>query len=287
MKPKRHFLIIQEFLRISGRKMQAPANRKGCSKHIPKHYRASMMTTLLFYVSALLLVTTAVPAHAQVVITGHGIFSNCTEAFEYRDGPLFDMFDAAFADYDNEVENRIQATIRMFEQHRKDAESAYAAADADQKKRIAFTVGKWLFFETVGGMDVSKLPKSITDGYSKAQLKVFEETINASNNLKADVAASIATGNPPDDILADQATSITLSILGKYFGPVGAFLTGLGETSVNVAIDYWQTQPIKEVAQQEVEIFAKAIEKMHAKSKAEKISEINTVKNQIDAICGN
>lgn len=227
------------------------------------------------------------PAVAQIVITGHGLFKDCSDAFSYRDGALVQMLDGAFANYDQDVENRIQQTIQRFEQHRVDAENAYAAADADQKQRIAITVGKWVFVDILGGIALDSLPAGVTEGYSDAQIEIFKQTIAASNAIKADVAQSIVTGNPPDNILSDQAAGIVLGILGKYLGPVGSFLTSVGQVSVGVATDYWETQPIKDVAAQEVAIFARAIEKMHAKSKAEKIAEINAVKNQIDEACVN
>ena len=40
-----------------------------------------------------------------------------------------------------------------------------------------------------------------------------------------------------------------------------------------------------DVAQDEADIFLKAIAGLHAKSQATKISEINSVKNQIDSVC--
>jgi len=225
-------------------------------------------------------------ASAQVVITGHGVFGDCDAAWKYRDGPLVEMLDAAFANYDADVEQRIQNTIALFEQHRAAAEAAYAAADADQQKRIALTIGKWLFLEAVSNLSMASLPKEVKDAYSQAQLKVFQQVVDSSNGLKVEVAASIATGNPPDNILSDQATDLMLGILGKYFGPVGQFLTGAAKAGVDSAVHYWETQPIKDVAEQEAAIFAAAITKMHARSKAEKIAGINAVKNEIDAACG-
>lgn len=224
-------------------------------------------------------------ARAEVVITGHGLFADCDAAFEYRDGALFRMLDGAFANYDADVETRIQETIAMFEKHRSDAEAAYAAADNAQKQRIALTVGKWIFLDLMGR--IGKLPDELKVGYTDLQIDIYNQVIATSAGLKVEIAASIATGDPTDDILSDQATGVMLDILGNYLGPVGAFLTGAAKTSVDVAIDYWETQPIKDVAAQDVMIFARAIEKMHARSKNEKISEINLVKNQIDAACVN
>ncbi len=225
-------------------------------------------------------------ASAQVVITSHGIFADCDAAWEYRDGPLLDMLDATFTNYDADVEQRIQDTIALFEQHRAAAEAAYTAADAEQKRRIALTVGKWLFLEAVSNLSMNSLPKDVKEAYSEGQLKAFQQVVESSNSLKVEVAESIVTGTPPDTILSDQAAELMLGILGKYFGPVGQFLTGAAKTSVDSAVHYWETQPIKDVAEQNAEIFATAAKNMHAKSKYEKIVGINAVKNEIDAACG-
>lgn len=223
---------------------------------------------------------------AAVVITGHGLFADCDDAFTYREGPLIAMLDGAFANYDAEFEARIQETIAAFETYRSEAEAAYAAANAQQKKRMAVTVGKWALLEMLDGL-LDTLPASITNAYTPNQIAVFEEVSSASNRLKGDVAAAMVTGNPPDTVLSDQAYGITLSILSRYGGPVGAFLASTGQLGVGLANDYWETQPIKDVAQDEIDIFLAGIEKMHSKSQADKIAEINAVKNQIDAACGN
>ena len=224
-------------------------------------------------------------AQAQVVITDHGVFADCNEAWEYRDGPLVDMLNAAFGDYDADVEQRISDTIASFEKYRSDAEAAYAAADMEQKRRIALTVGKFLFLEALSNLTMNSIPADAKAGYSEAQLKVFQQVLDSSNALKLDVAQAIVTGDPPDTILTDQQATLALGILGKYWGPVGQFLVGAGKATVDSAVHYWQTQPLKDVAKDEAAIFAEAIVKMHARSNAEKIAGINSVKNEIDSAC--
>ena len=73
-----------------------------------------------------------------------------------------------------------------------DAEAAYAAASADQKQRIALTVGKWLFLEVVSKLSMKALPQGVKDGYEDSQLEIFRTVIERSNSLKVEVAQAIA-----------------------------------------------------------------------------------------------
>lgn len=224
-------------------------------------------------------------ARADTVITDHGIFPDCTTAGSYRDGALFSMLEGAFRQYDFDRETRIAQALTEFERHREDAEAAYARADAVQKLRISVAIGKFLFMSFAGSIDVGKLPKSITDGYTKVQLDTFETVINASNNLKTDVAAGMITGDLGPEVLTDQAVSITLDILARIGGPAAAVLAGAGTVTVDTLDAYWATQPLKDVASAEAAMFAEAIQKLRSTSQAQVIASVNRVKNQIDEAC--
>ncbi|WP_299822182.1 hypothetical protein [uncultured Jannaschia sp.] len=223
-------------------------------------------------------------AQEQVIVTGHGVFIGCQDARAYRNGPLLDMLDGAFAAYDPQLEERLAAVISEFQRYEAEANAAMAAAGEEQTRRIIVTAAKWAAL-TIMDLGLDNLPDEFLDGYTNAQIETFKAVVSTSNSMKGTVGEAIATGEGPSNFLSDQAASTMLGILGSRLGPIGTIAVNVAQGKIEVVAEYMDSQLDIDFSKAEADQFADSLQRLNAKSQSQKIDEINAVKTQIDVAC--
>jgi hypothetical protein len=239
-------------------------------------------------VSAITLIsisTMGVGARADAVITPTAMFLDCSDAIEYRDGPLVIQLDQQFTRYQSDVQTRVNAVIQEFQAQAAVAKQAYENAQDDQKKQIAMQVGRFFALKLISKLSVKGLPKEVQDQMSKAEKEIWETVVERSGNLAIETS-NMAFKKEVDsvDFIKGNA-ELVMKVLSHFYGPAGV-VTEVGGFSIDMVLLWLNTDlPIKE-HQGEYDELARSIQKLMSDSPKNRLNWINKTKEAIDKACG-
>jgi hypothetical protein len=224
------------------------------------------------------------------IFTPGGVFADCTDAVEFRDGPLFRTLNSKFDNYDT-FKEEVYATF--LEKYQKERERLLGLLPQirNEKKKIVYValvqLGLSFFVEEYTKKEIGSLSLPRTDR------QILEAVMNNSNGLKIDLTASMIKGEiDPQGIAISQVKALAdliAAAANKGLAPPPIVLAGRVYTTGSILIpataDWLDKNHEQRNIQQLVSMSFEATQRIVGKSNKVAVDDLNKVKGSIDNQC--